>query len=127
MGAFVQLDGSRGWLVFSTDLLLSSHLHPYTFESGMNPFEADVLLNYFVPHMVYAPASDTLFWPEPDGVQAFDGTTGAPRAEATPLPIAGIPTDLELLAGPAVVPAVPPLSLLALGALMVLGCAARRV
>jgi hypothetical protein len=127
MGAFVQLDGSRGWLVFSTDLLLSSHLHPYTFESGMNPFEADVLLNYFVPHMVYAPASDTLFWPEPDGVQAFDGTTGAPRAEATPLPVAGIPTDLELLAGPAVVPALPPLGVLALGALLLLVRSTRQV
>jgi hypothetical protein len=98
MGAFVQLDGSRGWLVFSTDLLLSSHLHPYTFETGMDSFEADVLLNYFVPHMVYVRPSDTLFWPEPDGVQPFDATTGEARAEATPLPVDGIPTDLALLA-----------------------------
>jgi hypothetical protein len=119
MGAFVQMNGSRGWLVFSTDLLLSSHLHAYTFETGMESFEADVSLNYFVPHLVYAPQSDTLFWPEPDGVQPFDGTTGTPRAAATPLPVAGIPTDLELLPGPAVVPALPGWGLLALSALAV--------
>lgn len=107
LGAFVQLDGSRGWLVFSTDLLLSSHLHPYTFETGMDPFEADVLLDYFVPHLVYVRPSDTLFWPEPDGVQPFDGTTGVPRAEATPLPVAGIPTDLALLASAQVAFAAP--------------------
>jgi hypothetical protein len=125
MGAFTQIDGSRGWLVFSTDLLLSSHLHPYTFETGMDPFEADVLLNYFVPHMVYVPTSDTLFWPEPDGVQPFDASTGDARAEATPLPVAGIPTDLELLAGPAVVP-VPAWMLLVSGGLLIAACARRR-
>ena len=107
LGAFVQLDGSRGWLVFSTDLLLSSHLHPYTFETGMDSFEADVLLDYFVPHMVYVRPSNTLFWPEPDGVQPFDGTTGVPRADATPLPVAGIPTDLALLASAQVAFAAP--------------------
>ena len=104
MGAFTQIDGERGWLVFSTDLLLSSHLHRYTFATGMDPFEADVLLNYFVPHMVYVRRSDTLFWPEPDGVQPFDATTGEPRAEATPLPVQGIPTDLALIAEPTAVP-----------------------
>ena len=106
-GAFTMIDAQSGWLVFSTDLLLSSHLHPYTFETGMDPFEADVLLDYFVPHLVYVRPSDTLFWPEPDGVQPFDGTTGVPRAEATPLPVAGIPTDLALLASAQVAFAAP--------------------
>jgi hypothetical protein len=97
-GAFTMLDGQRGWLVFSTDLLLSSHLHPFTLAGGMASFEADVSLDYFAPHLVYHAASDTLFWPEPDGVQPFDATTGAPRAGPTPLD--GLPTDLELVALP---------------------------
>ena len=79
-GAFTMVDGQRGWLVFSTDLLLSSHLHAFTLTGGMDPFEADVALNYFAPHLVYHAASNTLFWPEPDGVQPFDATTGTPRA-----------------------------------------------
>jgi hypothetical protein len=97
-GAFTMLDGQRGWLVFSTDLLLSSHLHAFTLAGGMDSFEADVALDYFAPHLVYHAASDTLFWPEPDGVQPFDATTGAPRAGPTPLD--GLPTDLELVALP---------------------------
>ena len=79
-GAFTMVDEERGWLVFSTDLLLSSHLHAFTLTGGMDPFEADISLDYFAPHLVYHAASNTLFWPEPDGVQPFDATTGAPRA-----------------------------------------------
>ena len=94
-GAFTMVDAQRGWLVFSTDLLLSSHLHAFTLTGGMDPSEADVSLDYFAPHLVYHAASNTLFWPEPDGVQPFDATTGAPRAGPTPLD--GLPTDLELL------------------------------
>jgi hypothetical protein len=125
LGAFVQLDGSRGWLVLSTDLLLSSHLHPYTFETGMDPFEADVSLDYFAPHLVFV-APNTLFWPEPNGVQPFDATTGAPLAAATPLPGGGIPTDLELVAGPALVPALPAWSALALSAALAAAAARTR-
>ena len=95
-GAFTMVDAQRGWLVFSTDLLLSSHLHAFTLTGGMDPSEADMSLDYFAPHLVYHAASNTLFWPEPDGVQPFDATTGAPRADPTPLD--GLPTDLELLA-----------------------------
>jgi hypothetical protein len=95
-GAFTMVDQQRGWLVFSTDLLLSSHLHAFTLTGGMDPSEADVSLDYFVPHLVYHAASNTLFWPEPDGVQPFDATTGTPRAGPTLLD--GLPTDLELLA-----------------------------
>ncbi len=95
-GAFTMVDAQRGWLVFSTDLLLSSHLHAFTLTGGMDPSEADVSLDYFAPHLVYHPASNTLFWPEPDGVQPFDATTGTPRAGPTLLD--GLPTDLELLA-----------------------------
>ena len=105
MGGFTMIDGERGWLVFSTDLLLSSHLHAFTLDDGMDPFEADVSLDYFATALVHDAASDTLFWPEPGGVQAFDATTGAPRAEPTSL--AGLITDLELLPAPPAVPAAP--------------------
>ena len=95
LGAFTLQSSQRGWLVFSTDLLLSSHLHPFTLEGGMENFEADVSLDYFVPQLVYDASSDTLFWPEPDGVKPFDATTG--EALASPTPLAGLPTDLALL------------------------------
>ena len=116
-GAFTMIDAQRGWLVFSTDLLLSSHLHAFTLAGGMDSAEADVSLNYFAPHLVYHAASNTLFWPEPDGVQPFDATTGAPRAPATPLD--GLPTDLELLALAPGIPAAPIWAALALCALLV--------
>jgi hypothetical protein len=65
-GAFAMVDAQSGWLVFSTDLLLSSHLHAFTLTGGMNP--------------------------EPDGAQPFAATTGAPRASPTPLD--GLPSEL---------------------------------
>lgn len=95
LGGFTLQNAQRGWLVFSTDLLLSSHLHAFTLEDGMDPFEADVSLDYFVSHLVYDASSDTLFWPEPDGVKPFDATTG--EALASPTPLDGLPTDLALL------------------------------
>jgi hypothetical protein len=110
------VDTQRGWLVFSTDLLLSSHLHAFTLTGGMDPAEADVSLNYFAPHLVYHAASNTLFWPEPDGVQPFDATSGAPRASATPLD--GLPTDLELLAPAPGIPAAPIWAVVALCVLL---------
>jgi hypothetical protein len=114
-GAFTMVDAQRGWLVFSTDLLLSSHLHAFTLTGGMDPAEADVALDYFAPHLVYHAASNTLFWPEPNGVQPFDATTGAQRAGPTPLD--GLPTDLELLAPDLAVPG-PPWAVLMLGVLL---------
>jgi hypothetical protein len=114
-GAFTMVDAQRGWLVFSTDLLLSSHLHAFTLTGGIDPSEADVSLDYFAPHLVYHPASNTLFWPEPDGVQPFDATTGAPRAGPTLLD--GLPTDLELLTSALGIP-LPEWAPIALGVLL---------
>jgi hypothetical protein len=116
VGGFTMTGAGGGWMVFSTDLLLSSHLHAFTFEKGMDPFEADVSLDYFATALVHHAASETLFWPEPGGVQAFDATTGAPRAE--PTPVAGLVTDLELLPAVGDVPAVPAWAALALAALL---------
>ncbi|MGH7336055.1 MAG: hypothetical protein ACREI7_00635 [Myxococcota bacterium] len=84
---------------------MSSHLHAFTLIGGMNPSEADVALDYFAPHLVYYAAGNTLFWPEPRGVQPFDATTGSPRADPTPFD--GLPTDLELLAPPTGAIAIP--------------------
>jgi hypothetical protein len=122
MGAFTVTGPESGWLVFSTDLLLSSHLHAFTLDAGMDSYEADVSLDYFAPALVHDAASDTLFWPEPFGVQAFDAATGEPRDGPTWLD--GLPTDLELLPAPAGVPAAPAWIALALGA--ALAAAARR-
>jgi hypothetical protein len=106
IGAFVMLDADRGWLVFATDIVLSSHLHPFTLSAGTEVFEAATSLFYFAPHLVHDAAGHRLYWPEPGGVRAFDAETGAPLA-ALPTPLPGDPTDLALLpALPAPVPAV---------------------
>jgi len=116
LGAFAMVDADRGWLVFSTDIVLSSHLHPFTLSAGAETFEAATALFYFAPHLVYDDRTDTLFWPEPGGVRAFDATTGAARAAATPL--SGDPTDLALLPGPPPVPALSWGMRLAIGAVL---------
>ena len=105
LGAFAMIDDERGWLVFSTDIVLSSHLHPFTLSDGGDIFEADTSLFYFAPHLVYDDERDILHWPEPGGVQAFDGTSGDALAPATAL--SGDPTDLALLRAPRAVPALP--------------------
>lgn len=114
LGALAMIDDDRGWLVFSTDIVLSSHLHPFTISAGGQTLEAATALFYFAPHIVYDPAGDTVFFPQPGGVRAFDGTTGAERT-AGPTALDGTPTDLALLPGPAPLPILPPWAPVAFG------------
>jgi len=101
VGAFVMLRPDLGYLTFSTDLLLSSHLVrfvPGEVVSG----ELHVTLDYFVPAILHDGASRQLFLIDggarPAGVFVFDAATGA-RATNEAIPTDGFPTDAVLIAG----------------------------
>jgi hypothetical protein len=99
LGAFVMVAPDRGYLTYSTDLLLSSHLHEFTLAGAIGP-ELNVSLDYFVPALAHDRQSGHLFVPEGSagetGVRVFDAATGT---ELTPGPTrtSGAPTDLQLV------------------------------
>jgi len=101
LGSFVMVRPDRGYLVFSTDLLTSSHLHGFTLAGGVEPGpDLYTSLGYRIPAMVHDPQTDTFFLTEggrdPHGVHVFDAGTGT-RLTADSIPTAGPPTDLALL------------------------------
>lgn len=118
IGPFVMRDAERGWLVFATDIVLSSHLHPFTLSGGTEILEAGTSLFYFAPSLVLDPTGERLFWPEPAGVRAFDAETGAALG-AGPTLLSGAPTDLAIV--PATVAAVPVGSGVGIGVLIGVG------
>ncbi len=100
LNAFCMIDADDGYLTFSTDLLLSSHLHKFNLSTGPDN-GPDILtsLNYMTPAMVHDPSSGMLYVPQgpgsPAGVYVVDAASGA---VLTPQPIAApYPTDLALI------------------------------
>jgi hypothetical protein len=116
LGAFVMVTPEVGYLTFSTDFALSSHLKRFTVSGGVETVgELYGVLGYFVPVMVFDPPTNTFFFPDGnfdnEGVQVFDAATGERLTEAA-IAVPGPPTDLLLIcdgkagcAGP-VIPAV---------------------
>ena len=100
LGAFVMVAPDRGFLAYSTDLLLSSHLHQFSLAGGVDPAELAVALDYFSPAIEYHGESDTVFFPIggslENGLLAFDAITGA-RLSDQLLATSGPPTDLIVL------------------------------
>lgn len=101
VGAFVMLRPDLGYLTFSTDLLLSSHLVRFVPGSVVTG-ELHVTLDYFVTAILHDVASRQLFLIDggvrPAGVFVFDAASGK---KATPEPIEtdGFPTDAVFVAG----------------------------
>lgn len=100
LNAFVMINADDGYLTFSTDLLLSSHLHRFSFSTGPDN-GPDILtsLNYMTPAMVHDASSGLLYVPNgpsgPPGVFVLNAATGA---ILTPQPIAApYTTDLALI------------------------------
>jgi len=101
LGAFVMVAPDRGYLTFTTDLLLSSHLVAFSVPGGVDPTPLHTTLEYFTPVMVHDARTDTFFFPESGGpgawgVHVFDATSGA-RLTTEPIATGGPPTDLALL------------------------------
>jgi hypothetical protein len=90
----------RGFLAYSTDLLLSSHLHQFSLAGEVNPTELAVALDYFSPTIEFDPETNSVFFPIggsiENGLQVFDATTGA-QLNSTLIPTSGPPTDLIVL------------------------------
>jgi hypothetical protein len=105
LGAFVMTSESEGFLVFSTDLLLSSHLKPFSLAGGVEPGpEWIVSLDWFAPALAYDPETALLYYPHNDtggapgtGVHVFDAV-GGERLTDVAAPAPGPPSDLLLVA-----------------------------
>jgi hypothetical protein len=97
LGPFVMVDPDRGFLAYSTDLLLSSHLHQFSVAGGVDPDELAVALDYFSPAIAFDPAANAVFFPIggslENGLHAFDAVTGA-RLTDHLIRTSGPPTDL---------------------------------
>lgn len=102
VGAFRMLSATHGYLTFSTDLALSSHTFGFSQAGGMELdhwLEPDSL-HYFVPHLPYDAATDTIFVPmlagEQTGVNAFRAETAEPLSDV-PIPTTGPISDLIVI------------------------------
>jgi hypothetical protein len=101
LGSFVLLDPDKGYLVFSTDFDLSSHLHEFSLSNpGQLGPELHRSLGYAIPVIAYAIREDLLFVPDGasgvEGILVFDATHGTQLTPA-PLPLDGRPSDVLVL------------------------------
>jgi hypothetical protein len=101
LGPFIFVTPTRGFLVFSTDLTLSSHLLPFTLDRGVGPGpEFHVSVDYFVPALAHDRRSNRLFLPDGihgrQGIFAFNARTGE-KLTAEPIAVDGVPTDIVFL------------------------------
>lgn len=94
---FVLTSPVQGYALTHTDLLLSSHLQPFsrTDGSSLGP-ELDVTFAQ-VDSIAYDPATDQLFFPDHDanGIRVFDATTQK-ELTTTPIGTGGDPVDLVI-------------------------------
>jgi hypothetical protein len=101
LGAFVMVTPDEGFLVFSTDLLLSSHLHQFSLSGGVDPAELAVALDYFSPAIEFHAGTNAVFLPVggsvENGFHVFDATTGA-MLNSRLVGTAGPPSDLVVIA-----------------------------
>ena len=100
LGPFLMLNPDEGFLVFSTDFDLSSHLQRFTLEGGVDPPpELIVSVGYAVPALELDTTGDRLFFPDGGidtrGIRVFDVATGIEQTTA-PLMTSGRPSDILL-------------------------------
>ena len=74
LGAFVMVNPERGYLAYTTDLILSSHLQGFRLSGGVDPLpQVYGTVNYFAVTIEFDPQSNTFFFPtggtDSDGVQ----------------------------------------------------------
>lgn len=101
LGGFVLASPERGFLVYTTDLVLSSHLESFTVTGGADPEPAiHTVVDYLAPTLEFNEQDDTIFFPSSgsggDGVDVFDAGTGR-RLTTEVTSTNGPPTDLLLL------------------------------
>jgi hypothetical protein len=89
LGPFLFVTADRGYLTFSTDFDLSSHLTPFSLSGGVEPVELHRSVGYAVPD---AGNLDSI------GINVFDAATGQ-RLTPSPIPTSGLTTDVLSLRG----------------------------
>jgi hypothetical protein len=101
-GAFVLTTPDTGYLTFSTDLLLSSHLVQFERDRGVVSNELHVTLDYFVPTLLHDRPRRQLFLIDGGaavpGVFVFDALSGE-KLTRDAIPTGGVPTDAILIPG----------------------------
>lgn len=99
LGPFVMVRPDRGFLAYSTDFGLSSHLKGFSVSGGVDP-GPELFINggYLSPVLAHDPVGDTVFVPQasPSGVQVLDAATGA-LLTSEAIPTGGSPVDLQLV------------------------------
>jgi hypothetical protein len=101
MAPFVMVSPARGYFTFSTDATLSSHLHSFTIEGGIDPTDLYTSLGYEAANHVHDFGTDHLFVPALEdfaGFHVFDAATGS-RLSSSIVPTPGIISDLVLICG----------------------------
>jgi len=111
LGAFVLVTPDRGYLTFSTDLAVSSHLVEFTVSGGVVPsgalFET---VGYFVPTLPLDPQSGTFFFPDggaqPSSVHVLDAGSASHLATIS-LGAGDVPTDVIVIRSAVAGPPIP--------------------
>lgn len=106
LGSFVLTRPTVGYLVFSTDLIQSSHLVDFTTAGVVNSdSEIISIVEYRAPTILHDTTSDTIFLPQgvigANGVHVFAAADATPLT-STPAPLPGLPTDLTLVCDAAI-------------------------
>lgn len=100
LGPFIMVGRERGYLVFSTDFDLSSHVVPFSLKTGVEPgAEMYVTLGYAIPALEWDRATKQLFVPDGafgrQGIHIFDTDTNE-QLTTSGVQTSGPPTDLLL-------------------------------
>jgi len=88
-----------GFLTFTTDLTLSSHVVRFTIGGGVDPPPSMYdIAGYEMPALEWNPFNHTLLVPvsQPNGVHVFNAATKA-QLTVQPIPTMGPPTDIVML------------------------------
>jgi DNA-binding beta-propeller fold protein YncE len=98
-GPFVMVTPQRGYLVYTTDLTISSHLNEFTLATGPAPLPVFTKAGFLAPALVFEPVGNRMFFAnsattEP-GVRVFDAD--GQQLTTEPIATGGQPTDLALL------------------------------
>jgi len=101
LGPFAMVDEERGYLVFTTDFTLSSHLDRFSLAGGVaENVNMHVSVDYAVPAFGFHAVTGSLFVPdgafEKHGIDVFDTSTDK-KLNGPPIDVDGATTDVLLL------------------------------
>ena len=100
LGPFAMVTSDAGYLAFSTDLAISTHMLPFSVTGGVEHGPAVYEdIGYFAPVIRFDELSDNFFVPQGSmdfGIHVFDATTGT-RQTTDAVALGGPPADMTLL------------------------------